>query len=90
LDIREEGDKAFVKSKLADRPLEVEMKRNGNKWQIVAVKDEKLAQRIADKIGQEIIGLAKNKGKDEIEKLGKDLGIDNVNDLIKKAEDIFK
>jgi hypothetical protein len=90
LDIREEGDKAFIKSKLADRPLEVEMKRNGQKWQIVAVKDEKLAQRIAGKIGQEILGLAKSKGTNKIEKIGKDLGIDNVNDLIKKAEDIFK
>lgn len=89
LDIREEGDKAFIKSKLADRPLEVEMKRNGNKWQIVALKDEQLAQRIAGKIGQEIISLAKDKGKKRIEKIGKDLGIDNVNDLLKKAEDIF-
>ncbi len=91
LEIREDGDKAFIKSKMANRPLEVEMKRSkDNKWQIVAVKDEQLAQKIAGKIGQEILGLAKNKGKDKIEKVGKDLGIDNVNDLIKKAEDIFK
>lgn len=90
LEIREDGDRAFIKSKLKERPLEVEMKRNGDKWQIVAVKDEQLAQKIAGKIGQEILSLAKNKGKDKIEKVGKDLGIDNVNDLIKKAEDIFK
>lgn len=90
LDIREEGDKAFIKSKLANRPLEVEMKRNGNKWQIVALKDEQLAQKIAGKIGQEILGLAKDRGNQQIEKIGKDLGIDNVNDLLKKAEDIFK
>lgn len=90
LEIREEGDKAFVKSKLADRPLELEMKRNGDKWQIVAFKDEQLAQKIAGKIGQEIIGLAKDRGKNQIEKVGKDLGLDNVNDLIKKAEDLLK
>jgi hypothetical protein len=90
LDIRRDGDRAFVKSKIASRPLEVEMKRNGDKWQIVAIEDEQLAQRIAGKIGQEILGLARKQGAGGIEKVGKDLGIENVNDLIKKAEDIFK
>ncbi len=90
LEIREESDKAFVKSKLADRPLEVEMKRAGTKWKIVALKDEKLAQEIAGKIGQEIIGLAQKNGKEGIEKIGRDRGIKNVKDLIRIAEDIFK
>lgn len=90
LDIKEIGGKAIIKSKLADRPLEVEMKRNGDKWQVVGLKDEQLAQKIAGKIGQEIIGLANKKGNKQIERLGKDLGIDNVNDLMKKAQDIFK
>ena len=90
LEITEIGDKAVIKSKLANRPLEVEMKRNGDKWQVVKLKDEKLARKLADKIGQEIIGLANKKGNKQIEKLGKDLGIGNVKDLIKKAQDIFK
>lgn len=90
LDIKENGDKAVIKSKLADRPLEVEMKRDGKRWKIVALKDEKLAQSIADKIGQEILGMAKNRSRDQIENMGKDLGIENMQDLMKKAEDIFK
>lgn len=89
LDIRREGDRAWVKSRMADRPLEVVMKRRGDRWQIVAVRDERLARRIAGKIGQEILGLARKRGTDELEKAGKDLGIEDVNDLIKKAEDIF-
>ncbi len=90
LDIKQEGDKAFIKSKLASRPLEVEMKQNGDKWQIVALKDEQLARRIAGKIGQEIIGLAKDKGNQQIDEIGKDIGLDDAQELLKKAKDIFK
>ncbi len=90
LDIKENGNKAIIKSKMADRPLEVEMKRDGKRWKIVALKDEKLAQNIADKIGQEILGMAKDRSRDQIENLGRDLGIENMQDLMKKAEDIFK
>lgn len=90
LDIKKDGDKAVIKSKMADRPLEVEMKRDGNRWKIVALKDEQLAQNIAGKIGQEILGMAKNRSRDQIENMGKDLGIENMQDLMEKAEDIFK
>ncbi len=86
LDIRQEGDKAFVKSNLQERPLEVTMKRSGAKWQIVGIKDEILARRIAEKIGQEIIAAARKGG---IEKAGKQLGIENLQDILKETE-IFK
>jgi hypothetical protein len=86
LDIRREADKAFIKSNLQENPLEVTMKRNGTKWQIVGVKDEALARRIAEKIGQEIIAAA---GKNGIEKTGKQLGIENLQDILRSTE-IFK
>ncbi|MBA2736948.1 MAG: hypothetical protein H0U50_09215 [Pyrinomonadaceae bacterium] len=87
LEITREGDTAFVKSKIADRPLEVKMKRNGDKWQIVGLTDEPLATRIAQKIGQEIILVATKGG---IAQAGKSLGVNNLQDLLKQAENILK
>ncbi len=87
LDITQEGDKAFVKSKLNDKPLELTLQRNRDKWQIIGLKDEELAKRIAEKIGQEIIALAKNGG---IGKSGANLGVENLQDILKQAQDIFK
>ena len=86
LDIQQSGDKAVVKSSIQERPLEVAMKRSGEKWQIVGIKDEVLARRIAEKIGQEIIAAARKGG---IEKAGKQLGIENLQDILKETE-IFK
>lgn len=86
LDIQQTGDTANVKSNLQDRPLEVEMKRNGDRWQIVKIKDEEIARRIAEKIGQEIIAAAKN---GDVEKAGKQIGIQNLKDILKNS-DIFK
>ena len=87
LDIARQGETALVKSKIADRPLEVMMRRNGDKWQIVGVKDEQLATSIAQKIGQEIIAVATKGG---VGRAGKTLGVENLPDLIKQAEDILK
>ncbi len=86
LDIQQTGDTAIVKSNLQDRPLEVEMKRNGERWQIVKIKDEELARRIAEKIGQEIIAAAKNA---DVEKAGRGIGIQNLKDILNNSE-IFK
>ena len=87
LDIKNEGEKAFVKSKIPERPLEVTMKRSGDKWQVVAVKDEVLARRVAEKIGQDLIAAAQ---KGSLRKAGEQLGVSGLEDVIKKAEDIFK
>lgn len=86
LDIINEGDRAFVRSKLQDRPLEVVLKRSGSRWQVVAVKDEVLARRIAERIGQDLITGAKN---GSLKKAGEQLGISNLEDALKNA-DIFK
>jgi len=87
LDITQETEKAFVKSKMLDRPLELTLKRSGDKWQVIGLKDEELARRIAEKIGQEIIALAKNGGTG---KAGANPGVENLQEVLKQAQDIFK
>ncbi|MCU1289090.1 MAG: hypothetical protein JWN60_1319 [Acidobacteria bacterium] len=87
LDISTNGDNALVKSKIPDRPLELKMKRNGDTWQVIGVNDEQLATRIAQKIGQEIITIATKGG---INKAGKTLGVDNLQDLLKQAENALQ
>lgn len=87
LDIVVVGDNATVKSKLADRPFEVKMKRKGDIWQIVGVKDEALATDIARKVGQELIAIAAggiNK------KTGDRLGVGNISDLLRQAEELVR
>jgi hypothetical protein len=87
LEIRIEGDIAYVKSKIPDRPLEVIMRRNGEKWQIVGVKDEELATRIAEKVGQSIIALASKTG---VNAAGERLGIKNLQDVLNQARDLLE
>lgn len=87
LEIINEADKSFVRSKLPERPLEVTLKRSGTRWQVIAVKDEVLARRIAEKIGQDLIVGAKNGG---VRKAGEQLGVSNLEDVLKKADGIFK
>jgi len=92
LDIRIDGDKAFVKSKIPDQQLELTMRRKGDLWQIIAVKDDALARRLAEQFGQEMIQRSKKKITDKI-------NTDTVNpnsntnsdsfDLKKKLEDLF-
>ncbi len=86
LDIINEGDRAFVRSKDQNRPLEVVLKRSGEHWQVVAVKDEVLARRIAERIGQDLITGAKN---GSLKKAGEQLGVSNLEDALRNA-DIFK
>ena len=85
-DISVSGDTALAKSKNADRPLEVRMRRNGDSWQIVSLKDEQLATEIARRIGQEIVAMAVYGKKSEADRLG----IGNIADLIRQAEELVK
>ena len=86
LDIQQTGDTAIVKYNSQERPFEVTMNRNGDRWQIVAIKDEIIARRIAEKIGQEIITAAKS---GDVEKAGRQIGIQNLKDILNNS-DIFK
>lgn len=87
LDVLQEDDKSFIKSKLQDRPLELTLKRNDDRWQVIGIKDEELSRRVAEKIGQQLIVLAKNNG---INKAGENFGIENLGDFLKEVEGIFK
>ena len=87
VEIIRETDKSFVRSKLAERPFEVVMKKNGDRWQVVGIKDEALARRVAERIGQDLITGAKN---GNLKKAGEQLGVSNLEDILKKADGIFK
>lgn len=85
LDIQINGDIATVKSKDPNRPLEMRMRRNGTRWQVVGVKDDQLATDIARSIGQQIIALATNKLTDAA---AEKLGVGGLFDLMKQAEEL--
>ncbi len=87
LDVTVADDLAIVNSKLMDHPLEMRMRWNGERWQIVGVKDDKLATSIAQKIGQEIIAVATLGDRDTAEKFG---GIGNLTNVLRQAEDLVK
>ncbi|MEQ1763353.1 MAG: hypothetical protein ABL984_09445, partial [Pyrinomonadaceae bacterium] len=86
LDIKVDGDSATVKSLVPEQDLEVRMKRDGGEWKIVAVKDDKLATNIAQRVGQEIIAIAANGPNSGRSRLG----VKNINDLLNEAEKIFR
>lgn len=86
LDININGDIAIVKSKVKEHPLELKMQRQSDNWRIVGVKDDQLATDIARRIGQEIIAVAKNGDDDTAERLG----IGNLSDLLRQAEEMLR
>ncbi len=87
LDITVSGDTAVVASKLRDHPLQLKMRREGERWQIVGVSDEHLATDIARKIGQEIISIAIEGRKQTADKYG---GMGNLADLLRQAEELVR
>ena len=86
LDIAVDGDSATVKSLIREHDFQVSMKRDGDRWKIVAVKDEKLATTIAQRVGQEILAIAANGTNSGRSRLG----VKNINELLNEAEKIFK
>ena len=94
LDIRVEGDKAYVKSTMPDKPLDLTLRRRGDLWQIIGVKDEVLARRLAEKFGQEMINRSKNQTIDKVDKEvinpNSNSSSNGLEDAKKKLEDIFK
>jgi hypothetical protein len=50
----ERGDAATVNVKAGDRPVELSMRRDGDRWKLVAVKDPQLASDIATRLAQSI------------------------------------
>lgn len=86
LDIKTTGDDATIRSKVPERDFEVRMKRAGDRWKIVGVKDQKLATTIAQRVGQDILAIATNGNSSAKTRLG----VKNINELLNEAEKIFK
>jgi hypothetical protein len=53
-DVREQGDTAAVAVKREGRALDLTMKREGDRWRVVNVKDDKLATDIAARLASSI------------------------------------
>jgi hypothetical protein len=86
LDIKIDGDIATVTSKLPDHPLELKMQRKGDLWQIIEIRDEPLARKIAEQVGQQIIAAANG----TVDRTGEALGIPNLNQMLQKAEELLQ
>ena len=86
LDIVTEGENATVRSKLPEHDFEVRMKRDGDRWEIVGVTDQRLATTIAQRVGQDILAIATNRSTSAKTRLG----VKNINELLNEAEKIFK
>jgi uncharacterized protein (DUF2164 family) len=86
LETRIEADTAYIKSNDPNREIELTMKREGDLWRVVAIKDERLVRQIAEKIGQEIFSSISKEG---LRKTGEKLGISGIEDLMKKLEGAF-
>lgn len=87
LDIKIDGELATVTSRLPEHRFEVQMKKNENRWKIVSVRDEALATRIAQSVGEQLIGAATN---GDPKNAGKSLGVKDLESLIKQAEIFFE
>jgi hypothetical protein len=87
LDISIKGDEAVIVSKVEDKPLELKMSRSGDHWIVVGVRDQELANKIARAVGQQIISAASGAN---IGDAGKNLGVRNLQDVLKQAEDLLR
>jgi hypothetical protein len=87
LDVTTQGNVATVKSLLPEQSFEFKMMREGGEWKIVGVRDNELSERIAKAIGQEVIAAATTNGSTPA---GERLGIKNLNELLKNAEEALK
>lgn len=87
LDIVISGDTAFVKSRNPEHKFEVRMRRRGDRWQVVGVKEEQLATEIARTIGQQIIEIA---SKGLTRDTADSLGVGNIADLLRQAEQLIR
>lgn len=86
LDITTEGEIATVRSKLTDHPLELRLKRSGDRWQIVGIKEEQVATAIARRIGEQVMVVASGGGKQAADQYG----MGNLADLLRQAEELIK
>jgi Protein of unknown function (DUF2939). len=86
LEIIERGDIATITSRLPEHNFEVKMRRDGTRWKVIGVRDEELATRIAQAIGEQIIGAASG----SVESVGRTLGIRNIESLLREVEKVLQ
>ncbi len=53
-EIKEEGDTATVALKINNSPTQLTMQRNGERWRITAIRDERLATLIAERVQKDL------------------------------------
>ena len=86
LNIEINGEIATVKSVRPQDSFVLKMRRNGDKWVIVGLSDEQLADKIARRIGQELMQLAASKpdagNAQEI--------INNFSRILEQSDELFK
>jgi hypothetical protein len=86
LDVEIRGDTATVKSKTS-RPFVLIMRKFGERWQIVGIRDEQLATDIARSIGQQVIEMATKGVTDEV---ADRLGVGKLAELLRQAGELVK
>lgn len=84
LDVEIRGDTATVKSKTS-RPFVLIMRKNGERWQIVGIRDDQLATDIARSIGQQIIEMATKGATDEA---AERLGVGKLAEILRQAGEL--
>jgi len=87
LDIKPDGETAIVTSKIPERQFELTMKRNGDKWRVVGIKDEALATRIAQTVGQELITISTREG---LKRASEKMNAPGLENIKKKIDELFK
>ncbi|MBC7796477.1 MAG: hypothetical protein H7Z37_06375, partial [Pyrinomonadaceae bacterium] len=86
--VKENGDTATLGATLPNqpnRPIEITMKKNGDKWKVIAVKDDALADQIAQKIAEQLQGL----GNKKISELGQKAASGNLEEVRKQFENLL-
>jgi len=88
LDVKPSGETATVTSKIPGRDFELTMKRvKGDKWRVVGIKDEALAKKIAENIGQELIAISSKEG---LKKASEKMNAPQLENVKKKIDELFK
>ncbi|HEY8560425.1 MAG TPA: DUF2939 domain-containing protein [Pyrinomonadaceae bacterium] len=87
LDVKPSGDAATITSKIPERQFELAMKRNGDRWRVTGIKDEALAKRIAETIGQELIAISTREG---LKKASERMNAPGLENIKKKIDELFK
>lgn len=84
LDVEILGDTATVKSKTS-RPFVLIMRKSGERWKVVGIRDEQLATDIARSIGQQIIEIATKGVTDEV---ADRLGVGQLAEILRQAGEL--